>query len=104
MKLDEPFEPLSLDLAGSSVPPVAPEINSPWENELVHPDWLEEPTRVMKREELDRLLEQERLVQELVRNLHTRPTVRSMQAVLPPSSRPPVEVTVVDSGGRPVEG
>lgn len=97
LELDEPFVPKSSQV------PLAPEINTPWGNELVHPDWLEEPTRVMGREELDRLLEQERLVHQLTQGIHTRPTVRSMQAVYPPSSRPEPTVTVVDSQGRRVE-
>lgn len=46
-------------------------------DKLVDPSWLEEETVIMSREQLEYLLGVDR-----------RPTVRSMQAVMPPSSRP----------------
>lgn len=83
LELDEPFL--------ASVPPLGLAVPTPTGDELVDPRDCEEPTRVMTREELDRLL-----------NLDRHPTVRSMQAVDPrPSSRPCPEVEVVDLSAEP---
>lgn len=99
LSLDEPFLPLN-----SPPPTVGTAITGPnGSQELVDLDWLEERTLVMDRAELDRLLEAERLTQLLRTQLHTRPTVRSMEAVNLPPSRPVPEVEVVDSHGRRVE-
>lgn len=96
LSLDEPF-------LASTPPTVGHAVTGPnGRQELVDPSWLEEQTLVMDRAELDRLLEAERLVHRLTRELHTRPTVRSMEAVMPPS-RPVPPVEVVDSQGRRVE-
>ena len=119
LTIDEPFELSSSDLelaeedalpiellpSRRTVPPVSAlnyTVAGPRGNELVDPAWCEEQTVVMSADQLNQILEQERLTQELVKNLHTRPTVRSMQAVVPPS-RPCPEVTVVDSQGRRLE-
>lgn len=83
LELDEPFL--------ASVPPKSMvAVPTPAGNEIVDPRDCEEPTRVMTREELDRLLDLDR-----------RPTVRSMQAVYPPSSRPEPVVEVVDLSAEP---
>lgn len=96
LSLDEPF-------LASTPPTVVKAITGPnGRQELVDPAWLEEKTLVMDREELARLVEAEQLTHRLTRELHTRPTVRSMEAVMPPS-RPVPPVEVVDSQGRRVE-
>lgn len=101
--MTDSFRPLSLDepfLPPESGIPTATVLAGPCgRQELVDPRWLEEQTLVMDRAELDRLLEAEKLTRRLTQELHTRPTVRSMEAVLPPS-RPVPEVTVVDSQGN----
>lgn len=91
-ELDEPFPetpPLPL-----STPPLDhwAIVSTPKGEEIVEKSWTDEPTRVMTKEEIDALL-----------SIHTRPTLRSMEAVMPPSSRPPPEsqVTVVGEAREP---
>lgn len=102
--VDDPFELASSDLEEIRPPTlVPPRLNTPGAGEeLVDPAWLEEKTMVMDAAVLEQLVHNERLVRELTQSLHTRPTVRSMQAVVPPSTRPDPVVEVVDSQGRPV--
>jgi len=119
LTIDEPFElsssdleeePLAIDLLPSrrTVPPgsLNMTVAGPNGNELVDLSWCNEPTRIMSKEQTQALLEEvresQRLEQHLMQGIHTRPTVRSMQAVVPPS-RPCTEVEVVDSQGRKVE-
>lgn len=112
LTIDEPFELSEADLVEVasdlkwSVPPAAFVAVGPNGNELVDPTWCSEPTRIMSPEQTQALLEEvresQRLEQHLLQDIHTRPTVRSMQAVVPPS-RPAPEVEVVDSQGRRVE-
>jgi len=117
LTIDEPFELAEDDLVEIqatsdlkwSVPPAAYMAVGPNYTELVDPVWCEEPTLVMSADQSKELLEQvaaqleeDRLAEHLLAGIHTRPTVRSMQAVVPPS-RPAPEVEVVDSQGRRVE-
>lgn len=104
LEIDEPFELSSTDLEEfRPATLLPPKLNTPGgREELVDPSWLEEQTVIMSRDELENLLQGEKLVRELTQSLHTRPTVRSMQAVMPPSQRPDPVVEVVDSQGRPV--
>lgn len=113
LTIDEPFELSPEDLVEVSaelkwsVPPEAFVAVGPHGNELVDPSWCSEPTRIMSKEQTQALLEEvresQRLEQHLLQGIHTRPTVRSMQAVSMPPSRPTPEVEVVDSQGRRVE-
>ena len=117
LTIDEPFELNSSDLV-DEVPidllpsrrtnrPTAYVAVGPNGTELVDPIWCEEPTVVMSADQSQELLEQvraelaaEELTKELVRGLHTRPTVRSMQAVSMPPSRPVPPVEVVEASGE----
>ena len=96
LELDHPFELQESDL--EEIRPMTllpPRLNTPGGGEeLVDPAWLEEQTLVMPQAELAKLLEQEQLVHKLTADLHTRPTVRSMEAVVPLSRRPPPESLV----------
>jgi len=103
LELDEPFivEPI-IELRPerrtnppppmSSMPATGMLVNSPTGPEMVYTDWCDEQTMVMSLEEVNELLEQTRepnkLAAFLAGDLHTRPTVKSMAAVMPPSSRP----------------
>lgn len=115
LTIDEPFELEDEDLMlveelSWSAPPRPPTLipgrfNTPGGNELVDPLWCEEPTLVMSADQSKELLElvaqqveEERLAQHLVQGIHTRPTVRSMEAVSMPSSRPVPPVEVVEVG------
>lgn len=102
LELDDPFVELSWSTPPAKSPTLIPvRMNTPNGDELCDPSWCEEPTRVMSKEETDRLLEQvresQRLEQLFSQGIHTRPTVRSMQAVSMPPSRPVPEVTVVEA-------
>lgn len=116
LTIDEPFDLDEADLIEEdlnwSAPPKPPTLipgrfNTPGGNELVDPLWCEEPTLVMSADQSKELLqlvaeqvEEERLARHLLQGIHTRPTVRSMEAVSMPSSRPVPPVEVVEASGQ----
>lgn len=97
--LDDPFQKGAFPLSRRRPQSVTMQcvVPCPRGEELVDPSWLEEATVVMSRQQLEVLL----LKETLLANLHTRPTQRSMQAVVPPSNRPPPESQVSVLGEEP---
>ena len=85
--IDPPFQSEwpKLEVRKSTVPPVCSEaVQTPTGMELVFDGWDDEPTRIFAVDPV--ILEQ-------CKNPHTRETVRSMQAAVPPSRERPIQVT-----------
>lgn len=94
--LDGPFGVQDLDLEPSRPPTEFRPVTTPRGQELVPLDYDDEVTVIMTAAERDPLVAETR------QDRHTRPTVRSMPAVRPPSSRRTPIVSVVDADGNEV--